>query len=272
MFFLDFSVGDHAGVGCMVDSCRSCRSCLKGSEQYCATGCVWTYNGTYKYEVETGNPTFGGYSKHIVVDKSFALTIPKSLDLAGATPLLCAGITMYSPMMHYGLRPNMKLGIVGLGGLGHMGVKLGKAFGCHTTVISRGQSKKEDSLNNLGADAFIDSTNAEEMANAAKSLDFIISTVSAKFDIGSYLNLLDIDGKFILVGVPPEEIGVHFSGLIHARRILGGSLIGGVRETQEMLDFCGEYFLHCATLLASASWKWTDILLLIRYRKTQYCV
>lgn len=160
---LGFAIGDHGGVGCMVDSCRSCHNCYKGNEQYCASKCVWTYNGKYCYEIEKGNNTYGGYSRHIVVDKAFALKIPQNLDLAAATPLLCAGITVYSPMMSFGLRPNMRFGVVGLGGLGHMAVKFGVAFGCHTTVISRGQSKKQDSLENLKAHAFLDSTNAEEM-------------------------------------------------------------------------------------------------------------
>lgn len=157
------AVGDHAGVGCMVDSCRTCKQCRKGSEQYCSSGCVFTYNAVHKYNIENGERTYGGYSKHIVVDKSFVLNIPKSLDLAGATPLLCAGITVYSPMLHFGLRPNMKFGVVGLGGLGHMAVKFGVAFGCHTTVISRGDSKKEGALNELHASAFLNSKSAEEM-------------------------------------------------------------------------------------------------------------
>jgi uncharacterized zinc-type alcohol dehydrogenase-like protein len=240
-----YAIGDHAGVGCMVDSCRSCGNCKKGSEQYCETGMVSTYNSTHKYGVESGTDTYGGYAQSIVVDKAFALKIPMNLDLAAATPLLCAGITVYSPMMQYGLRPNMRLGIIGLGGLGHMGVKLGKAFGCHTTVISRGEGKKDDSLNNLKAHAYLDSKNAEQMEEAAKSLDFIICTVSAEFDPTLYLNLLDIDGKFIVVGAPPAPVALGLPSLIFSRRMIGGSLIGGVQETQEMLDFCGRYNIVC---------------------------
>ena len=163
-------VGDAAGVGCMVDSCRSCKKCIVGDEQYCLEGGVFTYNGTHKfrhceeYNEQGGALTYGGYSKRIVVDENYVLIIPPSLDLAGATPLMCAGITVYSPMMYYGLRTNMRFGVVGLGGLGHMAVKFGVAFGNHTTVISRGTSKRESSLNDLKADAFLDSTNAEEMA------------------------------------------------------------------------------------------------------------
>ena len=165
----NFSVGMHAGVGCMVDSCRSCRNCVLGNEQYCAEGCVFTYNGTYKfphceeYNGDGQTPTYGGYSKRIVVDQDFVLNIPKNIDLAAATPLMCAGVTVYSPMMRFGLRSNMKFGVIGLGGLGHMAVKFGVAFGCHTTVISRGTAKKNGALNELKADAYLDSKNAEEM-------------------------------------------------------------------------------------------------------------
>jgi alcohol dehydrogenase (NADP+) len=158
-----FAIGDHGGVGCMVDSCRSCVNCHHGDEQYCTSGMVGTYNSKFKYNVENGNNTYGGYSKLIVVDQDFALLIPKNLDLAGATPLMCAGITVYSPMMHFNLRPNMKFGVVGLGGLGHMAVKFGVAFGNDTTVISRGLSKRENALNELKANAYIDSKNEDEM-------------------------------------------------------------------------------------------------------------
>lgn len=158
-----FIVGDHAGVGCMVDSCRSCGECREGNEQYCHTGMVGTYNSKYKYAVECGSPTYGGYSKHIVVDKDFALLIPKNIDLAASTPLLCAGITVYSPMMHFGLRPNMKFGVVGIGGLGHMAIKFGVAFGNDTTAISRGTSKKDTCLNELKATRYLDSKSPEEM-------------------------------------------------------------------------------------------------------------
>lgn len=157
-----FAVGDLGGVGCMVDSCRGCISCRNGSEQYCYESPVWTYNSKMRYAVETGASTYGGYSRHIVVDAAFALKIPPNLDLAAATPLMCAGITVYSPMIHFGLQPHMKFAVAGLGGLGHVAVKFGRAFGCHTTVISRGTSKRETALNSLGADAYIDSTSDEQ--------------------------------------------------------------------------------------------------------------
>lgn len=240
-----FAVGDHAGVGCMVDSCRKCKNCRHGLEQYCDVGFVGTYNSTFKYCIECGNNTYGGYSKTIVVDKDFALQIPKNLDLAGATPLLCAGITVYSPMMRFGLNSAMKFGVVGLGGLGHMAAKFGVAFGCHTTVISRGTSKKESSLNELKAHAFLDSTNAEDLAASAGSFDFIICTVSAQYDIQLYLNLLRTDGQFIVVGAPPAPVSVRCGSLIHSRVSVAGSLIGGIEETQDMLNFCGRHNILC---------------------------
>jgi uncharacterized zinc-type alcohol dehydrogenase-like protein len=247
-----FSVGDIGGVGCMVDSCRTCNSCRKGDEQYCSTGAVFTYNSKLKYNVENGADTYGGYSKHIVIDASFALKVPTNLDLAAATPLMCAGITMYSPMINFGLQPHMKFAVAGLGGLGHVGVKLGHAFGCHTTCISRGTSKKDTAINHLGADAYIDATSEEEMKAAAGTLDFVISTISAQYDVASYLNLLKPDGKFIVVGVPPGDVSLQLGGLIGGRRTLAGSLIGGVRETQDMLDFCGRHNITCDIELITA--------------------
>lgn len=241
----EFTVGEHAGVGCMVDSCRSCKSCKKGSEQYCSNRCVWTYNDKHRHSVENGNNTYGGYSKFIVVDKDFALHIPNNLDLAAATPLMCAGITVYSPMIQFGLSPQMKFGVVGLGGLGHMAVKFGVAFGCHTTVISRGVSKREDALNNLKANAFLDSKNEDEMKAQNGTFDFILCTVSASFDPALYMDLLSVDGKFIVVGVPPEKLSIGLGNLIHKRRTFAGSLIGGIQETQDMLDFCGRHNITC---------------------------
>mmetsp|Transcript_15055 Transcript_15055/g.24934 ORF Transcript_15055/g.24934 Transcript_15055/m.24934 type:complete len:358 (+) Transcript_15055:67-1140(+) len=246
-----FEVGEIGGVGCMVDSCRDCGSCRRGDEQYCDSGAVFTYNSKFKYAVENGGDTYGGYSKHIVVDAAFALKMPPSLDLAAATPLLCAGITVYSPMINFGLQPHMKFGVAGLGGLGHMALKLGHAFGCHTTCISRGTAKKETALA-MGADAYIDSTSAEEFKAAAGSLDFIISTISAEYDITSYLNLLKPSGKFIVVGVPPGRVPLKMGTLIHSRRTLAGSLIGGIRETQDMLDFCGRHNITCDIELITA--------------------
>lgn len=246
-----FKVGDVVGVGCMVDSCRSCESCHAGDEQYCTSGMVGTYNSKFKYAhcvectPEGGNRTFGGYSKMIVVDHNFVLSIPTNLDLAAATPLLCAGVTMYSPMMHHGLRPNMRFGVAGLGGLGHMGVKLALAFGCHVTVISRGLAKKDDALANLKAHAYLDSSNAEEMAAASGTFDFIIDTIAAAHDLGLYINLLGQEGKLVMVGASPQPMPVGAFPFIMKRRTLTGSLIGGIKETQEMLDFCGRHNIVC---------------------------
>ena len=246
-----FKVGDIVGVGCMVDSCRSCKNCSAGDEQYCRNGAVFTYNSKFKYphcvecNSEGGNPTYGGYSEAIVVDQRFVVSIPSNLDLAAATPLLCAGITVYSPMIHYGLSPNMRLAVAGLGGLGHMAVKIGLAFGCHVTVLSRGTSKKHDVLNNLKAHAFVDVTNEEEVRAAGGSFDFIVDTISAKHDVNMYVGLLAVDGKFIVVGASPEQLEFNPSAFIFGRKVLGGSLIGGVRETQEMLDFCGRHNITC---------------------------
>lgn len=248
----DMAVGEHAGVGCFVDSCRNCRNCRQGKEQYCLSGYVGTYNSKYKYCIECGNNTYGGYSKHIVVDRAFALKIPNSLDLAAATPLLCAGITVYSPMMHFGLRSNMKFGVVGLGGLGHMAAKFGVAFGCHTTVISRGMSKRDSSINELKVHDFIDSTNTEQMAANRGTFDFLICTISAAYDLRTYLKLLHTDGKFIVVGAPPSPVEVSCSQLIGSRVLVAGSLVGGLPETQEMLDFCGRHNITCDIELIGA--------------------
>lgn len=247
-----FVLGDRAGVGCMVDSCRKCSNCARGEEQYCATGPVYTYNSKHKYCVEVGTQTYGGYSKHIVADENFALKIPSNLDLAAATPLLCAGITLFSPMIDFGVQPHMKFAVAGLGGLGHMGVKFGVAFGCHTTVISRGQGKKAAALQDLKADDYIDSTVAAEMQAAAKSFDVIISTISAPYDVTGYLALLKTDGKLIVVGAPPGPQTVSLGALIGQRRSLAGSLIGGIQQTQEMLDFCGRHNITCDIELISA--------------------
>ena len=235
----------------MVDSCRSCTNCKSGNEQYCDTGSVYTYNGKHmyshhvEYNDEGGTPTYGGYSKSIVVDESFVLKVPANIDLAAAAPLLCAGITTYSPLVHFGLKAGMKLGVVGLGGLGHMAVKFGVAFGAEVTVISRSPAKKEEALGGLGAQAFIVSANEEEMAHAASSFDLILSTVSSDYDLNPYLGLLKVDGTLIVVGVPPSPSSLALGNIIFRRRCVAGSLIGGVRETQEMLDFCGKHNIVC---------------------------
>lgn len=242
-----FKVGDKVGVGCMVNSCRSCKQCESGDEQFCATGSVFTYNSKEKYphcggyNEDGGDNTYGGYSQDIVVDESFVLRIPDSLDLAGATPLMCAGITIYSPLRHYGLKSTDRLAVAGLGGLGHMAVKLGKAWGCHVTVLSRGTGKREDALTRLRADAYVDVTNAEELAAARGSFDFMVDTIAASHDVLSYMNLLGVNGKLVLVGASPTPFPLAAFPIIMGRKTLGGSLIGGVRETQEMLDFCGEH-------------------------------
>lgn len=235
-----FKVGDLAGVGCFVDCCRTCESCRAGHEQYCETMPVWTYNAKDK----SGTPTFGGYSNQIVVDEPFCLKIPAGLVPAGAAPLLCAGITTYSPLRHWGVGKGHKLAVVGLGGLGHMGVKFGKAFGAEVTVLSRSDDKKQDALR-LGAADHQATGNPETFAKLARRFDFILDTVSAPHDFNAYLELLKTDGTMILVGAPPAPTPLSSFSLVLRRRRLVGSLIGGTRETQEMLDFCGQRGIVC---------------------------
>lgn len=229
-------VGDIAGVGCFVDSCRTCSSCSSGEEQYCKGHVAFTYNGT---EMDLKTPTHGGYSSQIVVDEKYALKVSPSLDLKAVAPLLCAGITTYSPLKHWKVGPKSRIAILGLGGLGHMGVKFGKAFGAHVTVISTSKSKESDARR-LGADSFLLSTDPEQVQKAAESFDLILDTVSAEHDLNSVLSMIKLDGSLVLVGVPPQAPQVHPFSLIPRRRSLAGSMIGGIRETQEMLDFCAE--------------------------------
>ncbi|HZS47531.1 MAG TPA: NAD(P)-dependent alcohol dehydrogenase [Blastocatellia bacterium] len=231
-----FKTGDLAGVGCMVDSDGTCAECKAGFEQNCPN-MVLTYNSPDKH---LGGVTYGGYSDSIVVDERFVLHIPLNLDLAGTAPLLCAGITTYSPMRHWGVAEGKKVGVVGLGGLGHMGVKFGHAFGAHVVVFTTSPDKTEDALR-LGADEVVISRNADQMQKHANSFDFILDTVSAQHDINAYLQLLGPDGTVTLVGAPPEPLGVAAFNLIKGRRSLAGSNIGGIAETQEMLDFCGKH-------------------------------
>ena len=231
-----FAVGDLAGVGCFVDSCRTCGSCADGLEQYCEKGMVATYNGRDK----DGQPTYGGYSSDMVVDEAYALTIPKSLDLAGVAPLLCAGITTYSPLRHWKITKGQKVGVVGLGGLGHMALKFAHAFGAHVVQFTTSSSKIADAKR-LGADDVVLSTDAAVMAAHAGSFDFILDTVSGEHDYMQYLNLLKRDGTMTLLGVPERPAMLHPFPLIMGRRSLAGSLIGGIAETQEMLDFCGTH-------------------------------
>ena len=230
-----FSVGDLAGVGCMVDSCRECASCKEGLEQYCENGNVQTYNGKDKH---LSRQTFGGYSERIVVDEDFVLKVPGNLDLAATAPLLCAGVTTYSPLRHWNVGPGMKVGIVGIGGLGHMGVKIAKAMGAHVVVITTSQGKFEDAKR-LGADEVILSSSEEQMKANAGTLHFILDCVSAQHDINAYLSLLKRDGSLTLVGAPERPLPVAPFSLISKRKSFSGSLIGGIAETQEMLDFCG---------------------------------
>lgn len=232
-----FNVGDLAGVGCMVDSCRTCPSCREGLEQYCDEGNIQTYNGADRH---LGMQTFGGYSENIVVDEHFALRIPGNLDLAATAPLLCAGITTYSPLKHWGIGPGKKVGVVGIGGLGHMGVKLAKAMGADVVVFTTSTAKISDA-ERLGADEVVLSTDAGQMKQQQNSLDFILDTVSASHDINAYLSLLKRDGTLTLVGAPEHPLPVAAFSVIPARKSLAGSTIGGIAETQEMLDFCGKH-------------------------------
>jgi uncharacterized zinc-type alcohol dehydrogenase-like protein len=230
-----FKVGDTAAVGCLVDSDRTCPECQAGLEQYCPN-LILTYNFPDKH---TGGVTYGGYSDSIVVSERFVLKVPSNLDLAGAAPLLCAGITTYSPMHHWGVTTGEKVGVVGLGGLGHMGVKFAHALGAHVVLFTTSPGKKDDALR-LGADEVVVSRNADEMAKHAGSFDFILDCVSADHDINAYLALLRRDGNLTLVGAPEKPLSVSGFNLLFGRRSLSGSIIGGLSETQEMLDFCGQ--------------------------------
>jgi uncharacterized zinc-type alcohol dehydrogenase-like protein len=232
----NFKVGDLAGVGCFVDSCRSCPSCLANEEQYCDLGMVGTYNGRDK----EGNPTYGGYSTQIVVDEKYTLHVSEQLPIEGVAPLLCAGITTYSPLRHWNIGEGHKVAIVGLGGLGHMAVKFAASFGADVTVLSTSQAKEQDALN-LGAHHFAVTKDPATMKRLQGHFDFILSTISAPHDYNQYLNLLGLNGTMVVVGVPPQPSVVPAFSLISKRRSIGGSLIGGIRETQEMLDYCAEH-------------------------------
>jgi alcohol dehydrogenase (NADP+) len=233
-----FKAGDIAAVGCMVDSDRTCPECQAGLEQFCPNGTL-TYNALDK---RLGGVTYGGYSDTIVVDERFVLKVPSNLDLAGAAPLLCAGITTYSPMRHWGVTKGKKVGVVGLGGLGHMAVKFAHALGAHVVVFTTSPSKQEDARR-LGADEVVISRNAGEMQKHVDSFDFILDAVAADHDINAYIQLLRRDGNITMVGAPDKPMAVPVFGLIFKRRSLSGSPIGGIPETQEMLDFCGQHNL-----------------------------
>ncbi len=231
-----FKAGDLVGVGCMVDSCRTCASCRAGFEQYCENGFNPTYNGQEK---TIGGPTFGGYSNVIVVDESFVLRVSDKLDPAAVAPLLCAGITTYSPLRHWKVGPGQKVGIVGLGGLGHMGIKFSHAFGARTVLFTTSPGKAADAVR-LGADEVVISKDQGQMAAHGSSFDVILDTVAASHDVSQYLALLKRDGTLIQVGAPELPLAVPVFSLIFKRRNFAGSLIGGIAETQEMLDFCAE--------------------------------
>lgn len=234
-----FKAGDLAAVGCMVDSDRTCDACRAGEEQFCASMPVFTYNGPDKY---LGGVTYGGYSQSMVVDEDFVLQVPKNLDLAATAPLLCAGITTYSPLKRAGIKPGANVGIVGLGGLGHMGVKLAAAFGANVVVFTTSPSKAADAKR-LGAHEVVNSRRDGEMQKHVNTFDFIIDTVPARHEIAPYINLLKVDGTLTFVGAPNEPLPLEVAGLLFGRKKVAGSLIGGIRETQEMLDFCGQHNL-----------------------------
>ncbi|MFJ9864373.1 NAD(P)-dependent alcohol dehydrogenase [Streptomyces sp. NPDC101165] len=242
-----YAVGDRVGVGCMVDSCRTCENCLKGLEQYCLGGNVGTYNAVGK----DGEPTYGGYSQKIVVDENFVVRIPDGLSLDVAAPLLCAGITTYSPLRHWNAGPGKKVAVVGLGGLGHMAVKIAHAMGAEVTVLSQSLRKKDDGLK-LGADHYHATSDPKTFEELAGTFDLIISTVSAPLDFGAFLSLLRTDGALVNVGAPEEPISLNLFSVIAGRRTLAGSGIGGIRETQEMLDFCAEHGIGAEIELISA--------------------
>ncbi len=229
-----FKVGDLAGVGCFVDSCRTCSSCAAGNEQYCENGMTGTYNS---YEKDGKTIAQGGYSNTIVVDENYTLSISDKLPLSAVAPLLCAGITTYSPLMHWKVRAGQKVAIVGLGGLGHMGVKLAVSLGAEITVLSTSASKEKDALA-LGAHSFLVTTDKEAVKKARNRFDFVLDTVSGKHDLNLYLGMVKLDGAMVMVGLPPEALPVDAFSLIPKRKTLAGSMIGGIRETQEMLDYC----------------------------------
>ncbi|MBS1798173.1 MAG: NAD(P)-dependent alcohol dehydrogenase [Acidobacteria bacterium] len=233
-----FKPGDLAAVGCLVDSCRECEYCREGLEQFCEPGATLTFNSPDKFI--DGQQTYGGYSQSVVVDERFVLSVPESLDPAAAAPLLCAGITTYSPLRHWNVGPGTKVGVVGLGGLGHMAIKLAKAMGAEVTVFTTSPSKVEDAKR-LGADDVVLSRDEEQMAAHANTLNFILDAVSAPHDINAYLGLLRADGTLVLVGAPLEPLPVVSFNLILGRKSFAGSPIGGLPETQEMLDFCAEH-------------------------------
>ena len=231
-----YAVGDRVGVGCFVDSCRECANCLAGEEQYCLNGIIGTYNATGR----DGTTTYGGYSRQIVVDENYVLGIPEGIGLDEAAPLLCAGITLYSPLKHWNAGPGRKVAIVGMGGLGHMGVKIAAALGADVTVLSQSLGKQADATR-FGAHHYYATSDADTFKELESSFDLIINTVSANLDLDDYLSLLKVDGTLVNVGAPEHPVSLSVFSLIGSRRSLAGSMIGGIRETQEMLDFCAAH-------------------------------
>jgi alcohol dehydrogenase (NADP+) len=243
-----FAVGDRVGVGCLVDSCRECDNCEAGLEQYCTGGGVGTYNAVGK----DGEPTYGGYSQKIVVDENYVLRIPDGLGPAEAAPLLCAGITTYSPLKHWNAGPGKKVAILGMGGLGHMGVKIAHALGAEVTVLSQSLRKKDDGLK-LGADHYYATSDKKTFEDLRGTFDLILCTVSAPLDLDAYLSLLRTDGAFVNVGAPEEPVALNMFSVISGRKTLAGSGIGGIQETQEMLDFCAAHGFGAEIELISAA-------------------
>ena len=232
-----FAVGDKIGVGVFVDSCRTCSSCLKGLQQYCVEGMTGTYNGL---ERDGTTVAMGGYSNNFVINEDYAVHIPNNLPMDGVAPLLCAGITLYSPIKHWKVGPGVKVAVMGLGGLGHMGVKFAAAMGADVTVLSHSPSKRDDAIA-MGAHHFVSTKDPENLTPLLKSFDLILNTVSAELDINQYLNLLKLDGTLVVIGLPGKPYAVHAGTLLNGRRSLSGSMIGGIPEMQEMLDFCAEH-------------------------------
>ena len=229
-----FAVGDKIGVGVFVDSCRTCSSCVEGLQQYCVEGMTGTYNG---YERDGKTVAMGGYSNNFVINQDYAVRIPDNLPLEGVAPLLCAGITLYSPIKHWNVGPGMKVAVMGLGGLGHMGVKFAVAMGAEVTVLSHSPFKKADAIA-MGAHHFVSTKEPENLKPLANSFDLILNTVSAELEIGNFLNLLKLDGTLVVIGLPGKPYQVHVGALLNGRRSIAGSMIGGIPEMQEMLDFC----------------------------------
>ena len=232
-----FKIGDRIGVGVFIDSCRECSSCKAGLEQYCTQGMTGTYNG---YERDGKTVAQGGYSDNFVVDQDYAVKIPSNLDMAGVAPLLCAGITLYSPLKNWGAGKGKKVGVIGLGGLGHMGLKFSAALGAHTTVFSHSPSKEKDARA-MGADDFVVTKDPEALAKLPKDFDLILNTVSADMNLTPFVDLLQLDGTLVLIGLPGKPYEINTPSLLGQRRSISGSMIGGIAETQEMLDFCGKH-------------------------------